>query len=358
MSRLKHFRVAIELTQKQVASVLGVSQPTYQRWESGALPVPPDRMEDLARILGITAEALSGRAPPLMAAFNDESADADIQYFGEVAIHFSSGTPPLIISISEGERERIYERLEGDETFFALTSLGNDRFCIRQDAVSEICFSSEAHSDHRPEHFDGYDPGPLNTLCDPLEWAAIEDYFDGLLSPEDADLSARIKALIGDYSADELAVLAEQAGIGREGRPLDLSRLKEDRERIRKQAIYTWVQLSSGALREFDQGSEEAYSLSEFLHLFNKDDRFVGIRGFHPADYHRDILFRAQDIDYLRIPRHKVEAGADDDLDEAIEDAADRRSKAAIQALPRRRAIRREFVTSTVIQLPLPRKPR
>ena len=39
-SKLKKYRLLARLTQTEVAEAVGVSQPTYQRWESGANSVP------------------------------------------------------------------------------------------------------------------------------------------------------------------------------------------------------------------------------------------------------------------------------------------------------------------------------
>ena len=39
-SKLKEYRLLARLTQTEVAKAVGVSQPTYQRWESGASSVP------------------------------------------------------------------------------------------------------------------------------------------------------------------------------------------------------------------------------------------------------------------------------------------------------------------------------
>jgi len=39
-SKLKKYRLLARLTQTEVAEAVGVSQPTYQRWESGATAFP------------------------------------------------------------------------------------------------------------------------------------------------------------------------------------------------------------------------------------------------------------------------------------------------------------------------------
>ena len=39
-SKLKKYRLLARLTQTEVAKAVGVSQPTYQRWESGSMLMP------------------------------------------------------------------------------------------------------------------------------------------------------------------------------------------------------------------------------------------------------------------------------------------------------------------------------
>jgi transcriptional regulator with XRE-family HTH domain len=45
-----------------------VSQPNYQRWETGTASIPEDKLEKLAEALQVGADALVGRHPPVKAA--------------------------------------------------------------------------------------------------------------------------------------------------------------------------------------------------------------------------------------------------------------------------------------------------
>src|SRR4051794_25667943 len=100
-SRLKKIRLSHFLTQKEVAEKLGMSQPNYQRWESGAAPVPKRQLKRLARVLRTTADELLGKARPFDFFGIEPGADPERQYFGEVAIHFNSAKHPLLLPISE-----------------------------------------------------------------------------------------------------------------------------------------------------------------------------------------------------------------------------------------------------------------
>ncbi len=97
--------------------------------------------------------------------------------------------------------------------------------------------------------------------------------------------------------------------------------------------------------------------MSDFLEMFNEEDGFFGLGGFRQGEYHRDVLLNVKHVDYIRIPRHKVDAGADDDLDKAMEQAAEVQPKAPIPALHKPRSSRRQSATGNVVKLPRPRTP-
>ena len=50
-NRLKHFRVAAAMTQTAIAEAVGVTQPTYQRWEAGSVDIPDAKLAKLANVL-------------------------------------------------------------------------------------------------------------------------------------------------------------------------------------------------------------------------------------------------------------------------------------------------------------------
>src|SRR5215211_7031059 len=111
-TKLKQFRVRAGLTQVKLAKKVGVTQPNYQRWESGAASVPEPKLKKLAKALDTTPEALLGRHAPIEARIYDDSAGDEINYYGEVAIHFFGGGSPLLLSISEEAFGRLFRDLQ------------------------------------------------------------------------------------------------------------------------------------------------------------------------------------------------------------------------------------------------------
>lgn len=85
-TKLKQFRVDAGMTQAKLATAVGVTQPNYHRWESGAAPIPEAKLNKLARVLKTSPEAILGRHPPVEARLYDDSVSDDLSYYGEVAI--------------------------------------------------------------------------------------------------------------------------------------------------------------------------------------------------------------------------------------------------------------------------------
>ena len=60
MDRLKDLREDRDLTQKQIAKILGCSQTTYSRYETGNLNVPVDILKKLAKFYKVSIDYLIG----------------------------------------------------------------------------------------------------------------------------------------------------------------------------------------------------------------------------------------------------------------------------------------------------------
>lgn len=59
--RLKSARLNAQLTQKQIATMLNISQPTYAQWENGRRTPNPDTLTRLSEILDVSTDYLQGR---------------------------------------------------------------------------------------------------------------------------------------------------------------------------------------------------------------------------------------------------------------------------------------------------------
>ena len=61
MKRLRDLREDLDLTQIKVSSMLGCSQTTYSRYETGITSVPNDILDKLADIYGVSVDYILER---------------------------------------------------------------------------------------------------------------------------------------------------------------------------------------------------------------------------------------------------------------------------------------------------------
>ncbi len=311
-NRLKHFRVEAGMTQSEVAKAIGISQPQYQRWESGQADVPTAKLKKLASVLMTTDATLLGRHPPVKAVMYDRQAPENTQYFGEVAIHFAGGGEPLLLSISEAAYQDAHRDFQGTAPFIRVESLSNQMVLVRRAALGDVYFSSEAHDTFGPEHGEYKNSSSLH-LPDSRDWQIIEAILDGLGEDEfDPESVERITAILTPTSDDEFARLIEDGSMDQAG--VDAAKDRESRklDRIHANATKVIYQLSSGKQRS--------------VYLFDDDDLYQAMGEFctdedlepesnqplvrFPAEgYHRTIFINSDTIDYISAPIHRWENG-------------------------------------------------
>jgi transcriptional regulator with XRE-family HTH domain len=261
-TRLKQYRVEKGLTQTKLAKLVGVSQPNYQRWESGSAEIPEEKLKRLALALKATPEQLLGRHPPIEAGFYNNQAGAELNYYGEVSIHFAGGGKPLVMSISDAAFSKLHRDLQTERSYVWVKSLCNQTVLIRTKAIADLYLASDASDTFGPEHHDddsGYHENHFNLqIPDNRDWEIIEELehaeADGY-APEDVE---RVQKMI--MITDEQ--YTEMVADGRI-KPEDLEAEKEKNwkktEQFFSYASLTRYQLSTGKQREVylnDDGTE------------------------------------------------------------------------------------------------------
>ena len=58
--RIRDLREDKDLSQKQLAEILNISQSTYSRYESGFLDIPSEILISLSKIYGVTVDYILG----------------------------------------------------------------------------------------------------------------------------------------------------------------------------------------------------------------------------------------------------------------------------------------------------------
>lgn len=309
-AKLKQFRVAIGMTQARVAAAVGVTQPNYQRWESGSAPIPEEKLKKLAKVLKTDPLAILGKHPPIEAGFYDDSVGDDLDYYGEVSIHFLGGGAPLLLSISEGAFTRLHRDLQGDEAFVTVESLANQTVVIRSKAIADLYFSSEAYDDCGPEH-GTYANHVEIQMPDPRDWEIVEALAADEVGLEDFEPAhvqrVRERIMITDQQYEKLVA---EGRIKAEDLEKERARNKEETDLILETALKTIYQLSTGQRRSVYVDDPE--------NLFNAFYELTDFEGGDPADdmirleaegRHRIIFINKNALDYVAIPTHQYNEG-------------------------------------------------
>lgn len=314
-NKLKQFRVNAGMTQSEVAAAAGVTQPSYQRWESGATSIPEAKLEKLATTLNTDPKTLLGRHPPIRTHIYDSSADADLSYYGEVAIHFSGKGAPLLLSISEGEFSRINYNLQMDNEFVAIESLANQTVIIRTKAIADLYFSSEAYDDYGPEN-DSYTDNLNFQMPDSRDWEIVEAFATEGIGLEDFDQDhvKRIQERIM-ITDDQYKELVADGLIKPEDLEKERAKNQAKTDLLFNNATYVFYQLSTGQQRSVYIDSDENI-FNAFANLIDSDggDPAENMIRLEAESYHRLVFINKNALDYVAIPSHKYNNGQTDSL--------------------------------------------
>ena len=314
-TKLKQFRAKAGMSQVEVAKTVGVTQPNYQRWESGSAPIPDAKLKTLAKVLKTTPDAILGRHPPIEASLYDPKASDELSYYGEVAIHFCGGGASLLLSITESELNRLHSALQEDVAFVTVSSLSNQTVSIRTKAIADLYFSSEAYDDYGPEH-GTYEDHLDVQMPDTRDWEIVE-----ALSDESEDLE--------DFSPADVKRVRERIMITEEQYKMLLAdgRIKSDdleKERAKNQEkTDRIIRLATHIVYQLSNGKKRCVWINDEYAIYNAFYDLTEFDGGDPADNmirvaaeggHRTIFINKSALDYVSIPTHRYEAGAAETL--------------------------------------------
>lgn len=329
INRLKFFRVMNAETQTQVAKAAGVTQPTYQRWETGKAEIPKNYLTKLAKHFKTTELELLGRHPPKEAAFYDDKAPLDLQYYGECAVHFGGGGEPLVLSISEAAYAQAYRELQSNKRFIVIKDLGNRTAAIRHKAISEFYFSSEAYDTYGPDHADYKLATPVQ-MPDTRDWAIAEAIRDEEVGGGDhtsefsKDDVERVQGqiMITDEQFDELVA---QGAIKPENLATEKAARAAETDEILALTHTVTIQFSTGKRRAITYVDCNLFECIE--PLIDIDYPFSGSDDDEPSmillpyeGYHRTAFFNPDVLDYISFPTHKIEEDEVESYDDGLTD--------------------------------------
>jgi DNA-binding XRE family transcriptional regulator len=300
---LKELRLAAGKTQAEVAQVLRVTQPTYQRWESGGTPVPKDKIKRLAKVLSTTEDIIQGKPKPFDLLGIAKDVPDDRTYFGEVAFHFMGPGAPILVPISKGARADLLRDVERDTPFLFVESLDNRTLFVRSAAIADIYVSSEAYDTFgpQPEAYDDH----LGVLPDDAYWRIIE-HFECPECLADDYSQDEIQNVVGriawsDVIADQMIARGELSASDREEAISDADQL------LTRATCVTW-QLASGARRN-ERADEDTAIYNAFVDLRDHADYVNGVIYFPAEGHHRSIMIKPSAVDYIWVPTHRFKNG-------------------------------------------------
>lgn len=304
-SALKKVRLARMMTQTAVAEAMGISQPNYQRWESGVASIPKTKQAKLAKILNSTIDEILGNPRPFNHLGIVKEISEEDTYFGEIAFHFTSGKG-LLFPITEAERSRLYHRLNSKGDFIAVESLDNRIAFIRRASILDVYLSSEAFDTFGPEKYKDWFG---SNRIEEEEWLVIEnieclEYVKDLIGEE--KVKNYIKKII--LTEEDLDVLIEQGHIKKEDRGNVQKDASKQLKKLYARATEIQWQFINGKIRKEqifdDRKLYEAFSCLEI------DPENVDELIYLPVDrYHRSIFINTSELDYIFFPAHKFNLG-------------------------------------------------
>jgi transcriptional regulator with XRE-family HTH domain len=309
---LKSARLYAALTQAQLAKELGVSQPTYQRWETGGASIPKGKIEKLARILEVTPQQLLGKPESFDLFGGDPDVADERTYFGEVAIHFRSNSPSLLLPVSEAERSSLHRSLQSDDVFIEMVSLDNRTLFVRRAAIADVFFSSEAYDDYGPEE---YGDQLLGIFPDNSFWRIVDGYdagddFDGEFEEKEIE---RVFSIIS-LSDDDVNSLIAEGHLTEDQRESTIEDASQATQKFIDRARSVVWQLPGGRVRNIAvHDGRTIYDAFSMLPLLGQDEMVH----LAPDGYHRSIFIDPSAVDFISVPTQKyregtVESHADD----------------------------------------------
>src|SRR5258708_1241185 len=328
-NRLKYYRVQNAKTQTEAAKAAGVTQPTYQRWETGKVAIPQSNLAKLAKHFKTTEAELLGTHPPIEAAFYEDNAPEHLQYYGEIAVHFKSGTEPLVLSISEAARSHAYSQLHQNREFITFKDLGNRSVAIRREAISEFYFSSEAYDWYGPEEeHDNYKLATPIQMPDTRDWAIVEAIWTDAIGagdyrsnyPKEHVERIEKKIMITEKQWDKLVA---DGRVKPEELESEKAARAADTEEFFNLAHTGMFSLSNGKRREIgfaDCNLFECWERFEDEHYpySDRESDWPGLIRLAYEGYHQTVFLNPEALDYVSFPTHKIEEDETESFDDGL----------------------------------------
>ncbi|MBD8614684.1 helix-turn-helix transcriptional regulator [Pseudomonas putida] len=323
MTPFKKARLAGQMSQVFVAKAMRINQSTYQRWESGALEVPDDKLAKLAQVLQVDESFLNGKDPHYDYFLQPGAMREDYERSGSLMLHFKSGKS-LLIPINDAEHNQFLDHfLESDLPIIPVRGMSNRLYLVSRVSLMDVCLSDERVEllEQKGYVMDGCF-GPTDD-----DWFLIEQIHDGDIDDlGNLDLESAVK-LIRVFGGDPLTLLTKAP------EPLVLP-LPDDnsvelsqssRQKFFDTANLTVIQASNGDQRTFVANETDVYQcFSPYLEAADNegevDDFIESGRVIFDNTWGNNIyLISHTGFDFVSCPNHAYKKGMLKHIEQAID---------------------------------------
>lgn len=316
MTPLKKARLCMQFSQAEVAGMLGVNQSTYQRWESSTSKIPEGKLGKLAESLDTTKAALLGAQQEDFYFLKSDDGELTPNYFGEIAIHFKSGTS-LMFAISTHQRNCFAENYFDGNPFIPMIGMNNRSYLISRESILDVYLSDDSAGEYGPE--EKYDEDGVKHV-DEEEWGLVEAVADGLefFEPEGVDTQklAHILMILGKNPDDFRNFFPADFDFSQINRVEALNELLI--KKIYHCATAIEWQLSNGRSRAEDLTDDALLKgFSEHLRMGGECEESSIYLDFEDRDF--SVLTNSRSVNYLSCPTHAYERALLRELEQEID---------------------------------------
>lgn len=315
MTPLKKARLCMHLSQAEVAKLMGINQSTYQRWETCSSKIPEGKIGKLAKVLETSENSLNGKSTEDFFFRRKSDGEMSANYFGELAIHFKSGTS-LMFPVSVRERDNFAENYLGSNPFIPVIGMNNRSYLISRESILDVYLSDDSADAFGPEEYvqDG-----IQWVSDDV-WGLIEALEPGLEyweAPEGFDPMQLADTLVMmGYKPETMAGYFPQG--------FDFTKVQRTEsldsdtiDKITKCATTIEWQLANGKLRS-EQYTEEALGgFKTFIELGGDFEESSIYLSFEENAF--SVMSNSSSLNYLSCPTHAYVLAALKEIEEEID---------------------------------------
>lgn len=218
MLRLKELRAKFNMTQKDLAERLNMSQQAIAKWENGTAEPTVKNLRELAIIFGIGVDDLLGNSPVVKSTHlcnyepkEDEELEID-GFWGNLGIKIKGQKKSRWYPITQGSYHNICGELQGNSKWLYVKTLNNKTLLINKQNIKKFTLlddACDAVSGDWDLQWDAYE-GHSNEY-----YKCLYDYFDDETENIPENLLKEIENMVSEQNLtdDDIARAVNNLGV-------------------------------------------------------------------------------------------------------------------------------------------------